>query len=235
MTNTTMKIKTPLRGILTLMLNLALLGVAKPAYAGLHYTYSATVDLSAQGVTLPFSYWNTGSAPTFDLQTGDTISGTISFANSQRLQLRDPTGTSVEGMEFVFGSRTIGGSDPALFHWQSSMTLLNVQGQHGFPGASLQSGGSGGSYAVSLAGEFADFVTTTQMSFSGFDYSAELTSDSGSFTPSYLRATSFSGEINVVSVPEPATAAFGMATVAVALLSRRRNASSAVRFCSPIE
>src|SRR5687767_11732446 len=95
---------------------------------GTVYTYNATVDISSPwNVSNSGGQWNyiwliTG-APTFTVQAGDTVQGTISFAGNQAMQFLGP----VSGGSIAWTWEDFGNTTPN--NTQSSTTLNGITGQ----------------------------------------------------------------------------------------------------------
>ena len=134
------------------------------------YTYSSTLDLSSGTVYPDGSYVYDqflfpGGQPTYSVVDGDTITGTITFANNQRLKILDPNGSYSEYMSFRFFPQ---GSSSSVF--TSSVHLLGVTGN--LTGSNPQSVGP--SFGNTVIGATFFGMTPDEVSFSGFDYSVTL-------------------------------------------------------------
>jgi len=203
------------------------LALAPAARAGIIYNYSPTLDLTTGVANGPdATYWYVpghfdATAPSFTLQTGDTLTGTVSFANGLGIQVHNPTSSSFNETARLF----LTSNDPANYSTNVLVTLLDPQGQLTGPNPAQSSTGANGAYFLD-AGYYG--LTPDTVSFYGFTYSIEMLSGSGTFTPQDLDVFSWSGNsnISVVSavspVPEPATGLAGIAAGAIALFSRQR-------------
>ena len=192
---------------------------AVPADAATAYTYSTTIDLLANRTT-SFSGPDERNAftlpagqPSFLFSPGDSISGTISFVPGQRLQLTDPTGNTIENVVF----RLPGEFAPNEF--SARMELLDVSGHVIENPRNINASGNGSLIAL------IDEVTSSTVSFAGFNYSITLNSllysTSRTYSPSDLTVVTAPGGLTVV--PEPsATAALFAAAAALAGRRRRR-------------
>jgi len=165
------------------------------------YTYNATIDISSPwNVSNSGGQWNylwliTG-APTFTIQAGDTVQGTISFTGNQALQFLGPVSLgSVAWIWEDFGNATPNST-------QNTTTLNGITGQLTFPNPTDTSSTSPGG---PLVAGYAQIWTPTAVSFTGFSYSTTILSGSGNYTPYFFSAYSPNGaQQGAISVtPEP--------------------------------
>lgn len=208
-----MKTKATFRNILGIAMALTLPCISTPAHAAL-YSFSATVDISSptispQGADQFDVYAFSGVQPAFTLSAGDTISGTITFANGLSLQVVDPNGSHFDYLGFAMYPQ---GSSSSNFSYTTH--LLGVTGQ--LNGSSTKSNSGLGNSVIGA--NFFD-LTSSSVSFTGFDYSIHLNANSGN---NVYRPANVQVFHAATPVPEPVTALFGMATAAAAILSRRR-------------
>jgi hypothetical protein len=178
------------------------------------HTYNATIDISSPwNVSNSGGQWNYlwifSGAPTFTVQSGDTVQGTISFTGNQALQFQGPVNAgSISWTWTDFGNATPNST-------QSTTTLNGIAGQLNWPNPTATSSTSPGSY---LEVGNAQVWTPTAVSFTGFSYSATVLSGSGSYTPYFLSAYSPNGaQQGAISViPEPS--AMGLIGIGIILL-----------------
>jgi len=185
------------------------------------YVYSDTIDLGAVSQQTSWN-WNL-DAPAFSLVTGDTLSGTISFAGNQRLQFNAMGGGSFDIWARLFSPVLVTGN------LTKTTTLNDLQGT--IIGENPQEFVGGG---IAIAMIFAEAVGQAPNSFSisGFHYSATMTSISGSFESQpggYLSAAVTSGNGSISVIPEPR--AFGLLALGGVALTfcQRRNAIRTMR------
>lgn len=155
------------------------------------YTYNATID-----ITSPFSVSNSGGewnyvwifsgAPTFTLQSGDTVQGTISFTGNDALQFLGPAYSA--GIYLEFADFFSSGPLPSI----TSVSTTTLNGVAGYltsqnPTSATSSGAGSFNPGVALVS------TPTAASFNGFSYSGTVTSGSGDYMPNIIRAGSHLG------------------------------------------
>jgi hypothetical protein len=203
----------------------------KPAEAA-DYTFSDTLDISQSPTVLSGNsnqldnFYLSGSLPSFDLQPGDTISGTITFANNQALTLTGNPSATDYYLSLLFPTSA---TSPYLTG-SSTITLLGVTGSLTSPNPESQSTGPGNSV---LSVEDGGISTGSSFSFTGFTY--ELTLPIGSqavddVTPSYLQVGQIGSAANFLSVgsaPEPSTWALMLCGLGVlAYIAHRRSVNA---------
>jgi hypothetical protein len=162
------------------------LGYSNSVSASTTYTYSSTVDISSpsffkyEGVTFnSYIYTNSiNGAPSFTLLPGDTISGTISFLDSQEFLV-----SNQHAAQFASYFLSVSSNGQGNYVFDSMMNLLNVNRPPSSSNPFIASGvsGSGG-----IIAQFSfNFPADDNLSFTGFDYSITLSSSTGSstFTP----------------------------------------------------
>jgi hypothetical protein len=187
----------------TFLLTAFLLNPAKAT----DYTFSATLDLSSPTIVASSStlqlenFYFQGTLPTFNLAVGDTISGTISFANSEVLTMTNPGG-AFDSLSLLFVL-------PPVTNNTNSTGTLSFSGVTGSLTPAII--GVGGNAAIGVE---AAAITNSSVSFTGLTYQVTLQSIQDSFnngfTPSYLQAGvsgSGAGPSNIIvgAVPEPST------------------------------
>lgn len=185
------------------------------------YTFDTTIDVSAPtyighapGV---WEYtWQLSGAPTFTLQTGDTVQGTISFAGNEALQFLGPVTAATIDLYLV---------DPPNTGQLSSDFTTTLNGVAGNPTwQNTFSGGSSGGAALLVAG-IGYITTSTTESFTGFSYSTTMTSGSGNYTPDSIHAVSPNDVPGAISaVPEPSLASLIGTGLIILSLKRMKNA-----------
>lgn len=185
------------------------------------YTYSATIDMGtpstiseAPGGVWEYT-WQISGAPTFGVQAGDTVQGTISFAGNEALQYLGPV-TNAE-IELTLTDPTAGPLSN-----QSTTTLNGITGS--LTGTNVTSTSSASQGNLFIAG-IGSISTPTAVSFTGFSYSATVNSGSGQYTPSVITAYTTNDVPGAIAViPEPSVA--GLIGIGlIILLLRRRTAS----------
>lgn len=184
------------------------------AHAAL-YHFSATVDLSSPdirpGGADQFDIYSfTGVQPSFTLNAGDVVSGTITFANGLSLQVVDPDGSHFDYLGFSMFPQ---GSSSSNYSYTTH--LLGVTGQ--LNGSSTK--GSSGLLGNTVIGANFFDLTSSSVAFTGFDYSITLNANSGN--NAYQPVEVYVNHA-VTPVPEPGSVGvlFTFALGAVALLGR---------------
>jgi hypothetical protein len=184
------------------------------------YTYNATIDISS-----PFNVSNSGGqwnylwiisgAPTFALQAGDTVQGTISFAGNEALQFLGPQ-TLGDIIWSWYGSGTANTTS-------TTTTLNGITGQLSYSNPTYSSGSSPSS---SIVAGLSQVWTPSVVSFTGFSYSSTLTSGSGNFGPYFFSAYSPNGSQPgaIAVVPEPsAISLIGLGIILLPLMKKLAN------------
>ena len=189
--------------------------LCSPSAPAADYVYSDTIDL---GEVTNQTAWNWQlNAPAFSFVTGDTFSGTISFAGSQRLQFSNMGGGTFDIWTRLFSPVLVTGD-------LNKTTTLN--GLQGTINAQNPQEHNGGGIAVAMI--FAEVLgqAPDTFSISGLQYSATMTSISGSFNSQsggYLSAAVASGNGSISVVPEPSTyALLALGGAAIFLAIRRK-------------
>jgi len=162
------------------------------------YTYNTTIDLTTGyvGSDGGLPTWTTAinGAPTFDLQPGDELTGTISFAPGQAFQCAGPLSFGQADLYlFLSGPKTDS---------STTTTLLGVSGvlSSGNP-FSIGAEDFGGATAA-----FSDLATDSSfVSFTGLSYSMLVQSGGGDLSFSELDIEGPSDTFSIVTVPEPCT------------------------------
>jgi hypothetical protein len=181
------------------------------------YTYNATIDIStpwsishAPGL---WEYaWLISAAPTFAVQPGDTVQGTISFAGNQALQFLGPVNTADLTFTLTDSANT------GQLSTSSTTTLNGVTGPLTWSNPTSSSSAGGGDQFI--AG-FAGISTPTAVSFEGFSYSTTVLSGSGHYTPYSMSAYTDHDVPGAISViPEPSVA--GLIALGLIILSPKR-------------
>jgi hypothetical protein len=199
----------------------------QPAEAA-NYTFNETFDLSLVSVDNEFYpsvsdlFFGETSPPSFQLNVGDTLSGTISFANDQQLgvAVSNPVDPNYFNFLIPMNDFTYG----TILTYTESVTLLGVQGNLVPANPDVNEADSSSNGAINV-GE--DPLTTSSVSFSGFDYSITLTSapDDSSFTPGNLVAVG--DDVTASEAPEPASWALILCGAgSFAYLSYRRSVNA---------
>ena len=179
---------------------------------GTNYTYSTTIDLSTATYSTSGSFttinFNLPSGqPTFQLNLGDTLSGTVNFNGSINLSTPatfDVLNFSIDDYENYLNS---------TIYAIGSVGLLGVNGQLSIhnPEANENSDGNEG-----LPLEVVDFINdpkigieqSTPISFTGFSYDFTITRQvvpQTSFFPGNLQFTEVNQNLSITVVPEPQT------------------------------
>jgi len=180
------------------------------------YTYNTTIDIrSPWYISHPAGQWNymwtISGTPTFTLQAGDTVQGTVSFASNEALQFLGPVSTA----SIVFSLRDWTNTIPNSTHCTTS--LQGVTGSLTWPNPTVASS-SGPGYSLDVG--FAQISTPTAVSFTGFSYSATVLSGSGHYTPYFFTAnTPYDVEGAISVVPEPYLA--GLIGIGLIILSQK--------------
>jgi hypothetical protein len=184
-----------------------------------NYNYSTNIDIGSASSFVYYSQ-NLTSLPTFNLQTGDTLSGTIQFANGKALQYQNSDSLHVAGLGLNFTS-------PTLASWQFHDSVSFIGGSGNLiDGGDSSTGGQG-----LWIGAFRGIGTPSYGSITGFSYIITVDSISpngvdygGSYGGSFSVDNYGSGSFSVVSaVPEPSTyALFGLGALALVIAARRR-------------
>ena len=173
------------------------------------YVYNDTIDLGNLSSSSGFT-WNL-SAPAFNLVHGDTISGTISFANNKSIQVNN-VATKDFYLDLWLNPST---NSTTLSH----TTLLSYQGAED----PNQTWGIGSTSGPEI-GLYQLIPASSNFSFSGFSYTT-------TFDPNGLSSISTSGGAilkitttgDISAVPEPSTyALFGLGALAMVIAARRR-------------
>jgi hypothetical protein len=179
------------------------------------YTYSDTIDLGSVSNQQTWN-WNL-NAPAFSFYIGDTLSGTITFANNESLQFNNLGGGSFHIFTKLFSPVNVNMGDISL-----STTLDGLQG-------TINGSTRNISTQPGLTMEFADFGTTADgsISITGFHYTATINSINGgvfnSQTGGFLTAQIVTGSGSLSVVPEPSTyALFGLGALALVVAYRRK-------------
>ena len=179
------------------------------------YTYNATIDISTPfNIDHPVGSWDylwiISGAPTFTIQPGDTVQGTILFAGNEALQFVGPANNASIDLTWVDFSST------TPTHTLSTTTLNGVIGLD-----TLLNPTSSGSFASGEIGTgFANISTPTAVSFTGFSYSTEVVSGSGQYRPYYFSAYTANDVMGAISViPEPSM--IGVFGIGLIILSRK--------------
>ncbi len=168
------------------------------------YTFTATVDINptnAVQVDADTISYSISGAPTFTLNPGDIISGQITFVGDEAIQYVNP-GSALQTFALDLSSAT-----PVNYDVQLTLTLQNVQGNlivrnpFNISVTTLSTPNSTLAFAdLGLTG-----FTTSEVSFTGMSYEADMISGGGSFTPSAIEMSSNGGSNNISTVPEPST------------------------------
>lgn len=198
------------------------------------YTYSATIDLST-GTHTPISGFDVfdvaiSGAPSFALVQGDTISGTIHFANHQAITVY--AGYSYAELVLLSNIANVSTSE------DMTVSLLGVSGSMALPNPDHETIFSGFGAVGPIIGPLSG-LTTSSLTFTGMQYSLTLTSGStlGAntyfplFTPNRFEVAdhAFAGGVVIgpaptpPAVPEPATLALVGAGLLMASRARRRS------------
>ena len=164
-----------------------------------NYTYSSTLNLASSTVVPDGAYeFNSfsfpGGQPTYTLNDGDTISGTISFANNQRLRILDSDGSHFEYLMVRFSPQGSSSSEV-----NTTIELLGVTGL--LNGSNPQPRSNSGNTVV--AALFFG-ITPSEVSFSGFNYSITLrpgNTGNNIYQPSDLGIYAAANSVSVI--PEP--------------------------------
>jgi hypothetical protein len=215
-------------GALALMQTLFFLETAHAA----EYSFSDTLDLSQSPAVISGSsdqldnFYFSGSLPSFDLETGDTISGTITFANNQLLTLTGNPSATDYYLSLLFPTA----ASSTYLTGLSSVTLLGVTGSLTSPNPDAYETGPGNSI---LAAEDSGISTASSFSFTGFSYSVTLTSSQAvsDVSPSYVQLGQIGSNANFLTVsdaPEPsawALMACGIGVLVGLCRGRRINAA----------
>lgn len=207
--------------------------IASPAQAATLF-YNPVIDLDAYSSYSPdngeYVYFLGLNPPTFALNPGDTLAGTITFAGGRSATILD-TGPANQGLErlqlLLFG-------DIGPVFWTSSFSFGNVTGDYVGP-SSVLSGIQGlqDYFGTQFGPRTTSNLTNSSFTFDQINYQATLTSGSAvSFKPALF----FIGAMAAPAptpVPEPATwvmmlVGFGIAGAAM----RRRSGSAAHRLQS---
>jgi hypothetical protein len=188
-------------------LALAGIGELQTVQAQTHFTFSTELDLSAgyfQDAGGGSSFYLVPFAPgqpQFTLLPGDTISGRITFANSQYMQVSDPGAAHPEYVSLAFYPSASDSTD-----FQSLTTLLGVGGQLNASNPQALTGSGNTVISATFFG-----LTDSSLTFTGLDYSITLNSLTGDnhFTPANLQIYAGTGDISVqpTPTPEPSTRA----------------------------
>jgi hypothetical protein len=182
------------------------------------YTYNATITLSAPSTITHLNaeweyFWNLTGAPTFSVQTGDIVQGTISFSGNQALQFLGPASSAAIYLEF----RAVSGSGPLTS--VSTTTLNGVAGDLTSQNPMSASSSSGG---LSFFPGFAFVFTPTAASFNGFSYSGTMTSGGGNYMPYEVGAFNTDDVPGAISViPEPSVCGLMGLGLTLILLMRK--------------
>ena len=175
--------------------------------------YSTTIDLSdptSPGIgqsSFQYDFFNEVT-PFFNLNPGDTISGTISFANNQSLLIQDPTASNFENIIFSF---FFFGNNNMPEDFSTTINLLGVDGQLN---ENTQNGTSTSSTILTIASDGSPGgLTDSSLSFSGFSYSATLSSlgtNSIVLMPIRLIVNTGIGDISITPTPAPEPPPFAL-------------------------
>ena len=189
------------------------------------YDYSTVLDLSSYSVYggLELTWYFSIPQPTYTLKVGDTINGTITFANNQRIQITNPGG-SFEDVYLQFGNVNTENQDTAT----TTSGLLGVQGpldiSNPYNNIVLGAG-------IIAPMEDGGPITLSSLSFSGFSYSitlTSLTSGGGQYTPVDFSVYEGSGadHISIISVPDKSSTfvLLGIASTCLALFCWKSSA-----------
>lgn len=189
--------------------------LASSSLRAVDYVYSDTIDL---GTVVNQTAWNWSlNAPAFSFTSGDTFSGTINFANGQRLQFSNMGGGTFDIWARLFSPVFVTGD------LNKTTALDDLQGT--LIGQNPQTSNGGG---IAIAMIFAEVTgqSPNTLSISGFQYSATMNSITGAFNSDaggFFSAAVLSGPGTISVVPEPSTyALLALAGAAALLISRRR-------------
>lgn len=202
---------------LTIVLAVAVIIILPAESKATNYSYSTNVDLG------PFAnvgsyYQNLNSVPAFNLQTGDTISGTIQFANGKALQYQNTDINQLAAFTLNFNS-----FDPVSSSLSNSVTLIGTSGNLVENAISLGIAGR-------VTEAYATIATSSSGSFTGFNYNITINSMSpngvefgGTNGGAIVFFNNGYGSFSVVNaVPEPSTyALFGLGALAVVIARRK--------------
>ena len=182
---------------------------------GADYTYSTTIDLSSAtiqttGPTSFLAFNFPAGASAIPLGVGETISGTITF--DQILTLTDfyPPSPGNFNLTFIFQENQQGITADAY-----TFELDGVQGMSKFDNPTSGTG-SGGGIVLGDGG----FWSSDTLSFTGFTYSATVTSSfSSAYTPAAFDLMADFSTASLSPVPEPSTPMLAVVGFAGLLLS----------------
>lgn len=191
----------------------------------INYTYNTTIDLNtpfhvshSPGNSWHF-WWLIRSAPTFTLQPGDTVQGTISFAENQALQFSGPVDFANVALFFRDWTNEI--QNRTLI----TSSLNGVAGSLTSPNPRVASTQSPG---FNLTVGSANISTSNLVSFTSFSYSAQVLSGGGSYIPYYFEAhtpNDMPGAISVI--PEPSV--ISLIGIGLIILARKRGAEGEMK------
>jgi len=200
------------------------------------FSYSTTLDLSTgvHSSQVGFDIFRVGisGAPSFALRNGDTINGTILFADNKAITLFGP--------DYSYAYLNLSSNIPNVNTSEdTTVGLLGVSGSMVLPNPdheTIFSGFGAVGPIIGPTGGPTPGLTNSSITFTGMTYSLTLTSDSTvgpsivfpSFTPAYFEVADkeFRGGVDIVQapqLPEPASIAlFAVGMAGVAGLRRRR-------------
>jgi hypothetical protein len=175
------------------------------------YTYSDTLGLAAPVLyaSPPETYYSFlfPSAPRFTLNVGDSISGTITFANDARL--------TVSGADLSYLDLRLIGSNGNDAN-SSTVVLTGVEG------SLLPFNQSGDvTYGNSVFAAFVNPLTSSEVSFTGFTYSIDVVRGPDTVSPYDLGVFGDHVSVSSSAVPEPSAAFLFLSGLAALALLRR--------------
>ncbi len=214
-----------------------LLSCCIPAGAA-NITYNATVALDPTALMpKPNNYFNTkdlyvqyvSGFPTVNVQSGDTVTGTITFTNGS-LGLENAAGDFSWGATFEF----FGNAGTAF------SSTVNVLGLTGTLGTSNPTPNSGVSYGNSVFEALIPGLQNQDYTFTGMTFTLNVSSIAANSGPqtsvpfSFSRIEANADTITVntgAATPEPASASLAAAALGLAAMARRRRATPSATGC----